>query len=217
MRFLKENSYDIVRLYINQIGMTIFSLVLYFSVTSLGDNPDSAALYVKLKIGISIFAILFFFALLYTAAWDWGANDKIRIDSGKIKKNSAVSLGVAHTAHPVIRPRKGVQHGATACRLFQRTAPIARHKAVAFAVKQKDRYGSTGDGIKRRAFKQRKSAKDPCGGTDKKKSRLWGQMHHTDHALDDVGRGGIGAVGNNAAHRRGERLAACHQHRGAAH
>ena len=87
MRFFKENSYDIVRLYINQVGMTIFSLVLYFSVTSLADNPDSAGLYIKLKIGISVFAMLFFFALLYTAAWDWGANDKIRIDSGKIKKN----------------------------------------------------------------------------------------------------------------------------------
>ena len=86
MRFLKENSYDIVRLYINQIGMTIFSLVLYFSVTSLGDNPDNADLYLKLKIGISVFAMLFFFALLYTAAWDWGANDQIRIESGKIKK-----------------------------------------------------------------------------------------------------------------------------------
>ena len=87
MRFLKENSYDIVRLYINQIGITIFSLVLYFSITSLADNPENSSLYLKVKIGISIFAILFFYALLYTAAWDWGANDKIRIDAGKIKKN----------------------------------------------------------------------------------------------------------------------------------
>ena len=99
MRFLKENSYDIVRLYINQIGMTIFSLVLYFSVTSLGDNPDSAGLYVKLKIGISVFAMLFFFALLYTAAWDWGANDKIRIDSGKVKKNTAKGALIATCAN----------------------------------------------------------------------------------------------------------------------
>lgn len=87
MRFLKENSYDIVRLYINQIGITIFSLVLYFSITSLSNNPDGGALYLKVKIGISIFAILFFYALLYTAAWDWGANDQIRIESGKMNKN----------------------------------------------------------------------------------------------------------------------------------
>ena len=87
MRFLKENSYDIIRLYINQIGITIFSLVLYFSITSLADNPDNSDMYLKVKVGISIFATIFFYALLYTAAWDWGANDKIRIDAGKIKKN----------------------------------------------------------------------------------------------------------------------------------
>ncbi len=99
MRFLKENSYDIVKLYINQVGMTIFSLVLYFSVTSLADNPDSAGLYTKLKIGISVFAMLFFFALLYTAAWDWGANDKIRIDAGKIKKNIGKGALIATLAN----------------------------------------------------------------------------------------------------------------------
>ena len=86
MRFLKENSYDVIRLYINQIGITIFSLVLYFSVTSLSENPDNASLYAKVKLGISVFAIIFYFALLYTASWDWGANDKIRIESGKITK-----------------------------------------------------------------------------------------------------------------------------------
>ena len=89
MRFLKDNSYDIVRLYINQIGITIFSLVLYFSITSLADNPENGNLYLKVKLGISIFAILFFFALLYTASWDWGANDKIRVDSGKIEKHTS--------------------------------------------------------------------------------------------------------------------------------
>jgi len=82
MKFLKENSYNIIRLYINQIGITIFSLVLYFSVLMLEDKDLS----LKLQVAISIFAMLFFFSLLYTAAWDWGANDKIRIDGGRMKK-----------------------------------------------------------------------------------------------------------------------------------
>ncbi len=83
MRFLKENSYDILRLYINQIGITIFSLVLYTSISSL-----DSSLSLKLKIAISIFSMLFFFALLYTVSWDWGANDKIRIDAGRVKKRA---------------------------------------------------------------------------------------------------------------------------------
>ena len=81
MKFFKENSYDILRLYINQIGITIFSLLLYFSVASIEDKT----LGLRLKIAISVFAILFYFALLYTAAWDWGAKDKIRIDAGRLE------------------------------------------------------------------------------------------------------------------------------------
>ena len=82
MGYLKNHIYDIIRLYINQIGITIFSLILYFSVTQIGN--DSLSL--KLQIGISVFAMLFFFALLYTLGWEWGANDIIRIEAGRQKK-----------------------------------------------------------------------------------------------------------------------------------
>lgn len=79
MRFLKENFQDILRLYINQIGITIFSLVLYFSVSSIKDE----VLNEQIKAAVSIFSILFFFVLIYTAAWDYGAKDKIRVDGGR--------------------------------------------------------------------------------------------------------------------------------------
>ena len=81
MKFLKENSYDILRLYINQIGITIFSLVLYFSAAMI----ENAEIALTLKVSISVFAILFYFSLLYTAAWDWGAKDKIRVDAGRLE------------------------------------------------------------------------------------------------------------------------------------
>ncbi len=95
MKFLKENSYDIVKLYINQIGIAIFSLLLYFSVGMLKD----ADVNLRLKIAISIFAMLFYFVLLYTAAWDMGAKDKIRIDAGKIKENKFKGLLMALAAN----------------------------------------------------------------------------------------------------------------------
>ena len=76
MKFLKENSYDIVRLFINQIGITIFALVLY---TAIGDGKDA------LKVALSIFATLFYFVLIYTASWEYGAKDKVRIDTGKMR------------------------------------------------------------------------------------------------------------------------------------
>ena len=79
MKFFKENSYDIVRLFINQMGITIFALVLYTAIGFI----DDATLNLRVKVVLSVFAILFYFALLYTATWDFGAKDKIRIDSGK--------------------------------------------------------------------------------------------------------------------------------------
>lgn len=82
MKFLNKHFYDIIRLYINQIGITIFSLILYFSVTKIGNDDLSF----KLQIGISVFAMLFFFALLYTLGWDLGANDIIRVESGRQEK-----------------------------------------------------------------------------------------------------------------------------------
>ena len=82
MKFFKENSYDIVRLLINQIGITIFSMILY---TAVGMVNLEASTKLGINIALSVFAILFYFALLYTVAWDWGAKDKIRIDSGRME------------------------------------------------------------------------------------------------------------------------------------
>lgn len=81
MRFLKDNSYNIIKLYINQLGISIFSLLLYSSVATMKNEKLS----LELTVGISVFAILFYFALIYTAAWDIGASDIIKIESGRMK------------------------------------------------------------------------------------------------------------------------------------
>ncbi len=82
MKFFKENSYDIVRLFINQVGITIFSLILY---TAVGMVDLESGTKLTINVLLSVFAILFYFALLYTVAWDWGAKDKIRIDGGRME------------------------------------------------------------------------------------------------------------------------------------
>ncbi|MBQ7315042.1 MAG: hypothetical protein IJW83_03460 [Clostridia bacterium] len=82
MKFFKENSYDIVKLYIQQIGISIFSLFLYFAVEAIPLAEESKT---GLAVGLSVFSMLFFYMLLYTAAWDMGAKDKIRIDGGRME------------------------------------------------------------------------------------------------------------------------------------
>lgn len=92
MRFFKENSYDIVRLYINQFGITIFSLMLYFSVSIVMDANWTLTLYLL----VSVFSTLFFFALIYFAAWEFGAKDRIRVDAGRMQysKYKGLYLGL---------------------------------------------------------------------------------------------------------------------------
>lgn len=76
MGIFKEHLYDIVRLYINQIGITIFSVFLY---TAIPTEDDS--LFDTLRIVVSVFAILFYLVLIHNVMWEIGAKDKIRIDS----------------------------------------------------------------------------------------------------------------------------------------
>lgn len=93
--FLKTNSYEITKLFINQIGITIFALVLYTAAGSIEDE----ALYSKISVLLSVFAVAFYYALLYTAAWDFGAKDKIKIDSGKMTSSPYTGLKMALIAN----------------------------------------------------------------------------------------------------------------------
>ena len=80
MKFFKENSYDIVKLLLNQIGIAIFSLAVY-----VAPSADEGSFFSKFAIYLSLLAIAFYFVLIYMTAWDFGIKDKMRIDSGKIK------------------------------------------------------------------------------------------------------------------------------------
>ena len=92
MKLLKENSYDIVRLYINQLGIMIFSMLLYTTVRSFSNELLSSTL----SIVVSIFSIIFYLVLIYYIVWEIGAKDKIRIDGGRAKrfKNKGLYMGL---------------------------------------------------------------------------------------------------------------------------
>ena len=79
MKIFKENSYDIVRLYVHQLGIMIFSMLLYTAVGSF----ENARLSTALSIFVSIFSVCFYLVLIYYVMWEIGAKDKIRIDGGR--------------------------------------------------------------------------------------------------------------------------------------
>ena len=70
LKFLKENSYCIFKMFLIQIGMTVFGLLLAMATVSSK----------SLLLAGGIFAILFYLYLLYSMVWEAGAKDKIRIE-----------------------------------------------------------------------------------------------------------------------------------------
>ena len=89
MDFFKNNSRLISKLFINQIGMTIFGTVL--TVTAYMAAKGKGAF----LLGVSLFAIVFYLALVYNVMWDAGARDTIRIDTGRMEKTPFYALRVA--------------------------------------------------------------------------------------------------------------------------
>ena len=92
MKIFKENSYDIVRLYVNQLGIMIFSMLLYTAVGSFENESLSSSL----SVFVSVFSTCFYLVLVYYAMWELGAKDKIRIDGGRMTpcKNKGLVMGL---------------------------------------------------------------------------------------------------------------------------
>lgn len=80
MSFLKKHFDEIVKLYINQFGVTIFSLFLYTAVGMVEDP----GVFLGLKITVSVISTIFYLFLTYNVIWEIGAKDKIRIDGGRM-------------------------------------------------------------------------------------------------------------------------------------
>ena len=77
MGFWKKHSYQVVRLFIIQIGITIFGLVLSFAVSSAFRKGDDQ---IPLLM-VSIFSVLFYLFLLYSVAWEMGGKDRLSLDA----------------------------------------------------------------------------------------------------------------------------------------
>jgi hypothetical protein len=94
MKFIKNNSYNIIRLMLNQFGMMIFGLVLSFATGSLESGMSD-----KLLLFVSIFATGFYMVLIYNIMWEQGAKDIIRIEAGRMQCDRYYGAKVALVAN----------------------------------------------------------------------------------------------------------------------
>ena len=87
MNFFKENSGFIWRIVILQIGIAIFSIAVNLAVNEAWGG--------QYLIWVSLFSILFYGYLLYTASWEQGSKDIVRMEAGRLEKSSLVGLKAA--------------------------------------------------------------------------------------------------------------------------
>lgn len=91
LKFLKEHSYDAVKLFVTQCAISIFGLVLTLACV-LAENDT-------LKIFCSVFAILFYLFLLYTSMWEKGSKDHIAVEYGRKAYQPLLGLKVSLLAN----------------------------------------------------------------------------------------------------------------------
>lgn len=84
--FWKEHSYHIVKLFVNQIGLSVFGLVLFTAAVATNNQ-------VFILIA-SIFSTLFYLALVYSMVWEIGAKDKIRLDAQRLVYDKYTGLKI---------------------------------------------------------------------------------------------------------------------------
>ncbi|MGM9643374.1 MAG: hypothetical protein ACI3XI_09215 [Eubacteriales bacterium] len=83
MEFIKKHSYSAVGLFVKQIAISIFGLVLAIACHQISET---------VKVVSSVCAIIFYLFLIYAAIWEVGSKDKFGIEYGKIKPQPLTGL-----------------------------------------------------------------------------------------------------------------------------
>ncbi len=87
---LKKYSYTAVSLFVKQIAISIFGLVLAIACAKIGET---------MQIVSSCAAIVFYLFLIYAAMWELGSKDKFGIDYGKFEGKPLTGLYIGLIAN----------------------------------------------------------------------------------------------------------------------
>ena len=91
--FLREHSYNAVKMFLNQFATAIFGFVLALA--------SSKAQNAVLRNVTSGFAILFYLFLLYTMTWEIGFRDKIPVEKGRKPYKPLTGLWISLLANSI--------------------------------------------------------------------------------------------------------------------
>ena len=83
MQFLKKHSYDVVRLFLNQVALAFFGLILFFATGMANDGEIGI-----ITLLVSVLSVLFYLYILYATLNEMGMKDAVRIEAGSLKKDT---------------------------------------------------------------------------------------------------------------------------------
>ena len=102
LTFLKERSYDIVKMFIYQIALSLFGMSLALATGSRSASADPASYQPSvLQIATGIFSIAFYLFLVCYFMWELGAKDASRIERGEKSYTRLTGLYMALAASTV--------------------------------------------------------------------------------------------------------------------
>ena len=87
--FIGEYGKIVSKILINHVAMTVFGIIVLISTSK-------SALLFHLS---GVVAILMYMFLLYMIMWELGAQDKVRVDAGRAKKDSLLGLKISLVAN----------------------------------------------------------------------------------------------------------------------
>lgn len=88
--FMKKYSYSSVKLFVSQMALSLFGLVLAIACAKIGKT---------MQVVTSVGAVVFYLFLIYTSIWEIGSKDKFGIEYGKFKSNPLIGLYIGLLAN----------------------------------------------------------------------------------------------------------------------
>jgi hypothetical protein len=87
---MKKYSYSSVKLFVSQMALSLFGLVLAIACAKIGKT---------MQVVTSIGAVVFYLFLIYTSIWEIGSKDKFGIEYGKFESNPLIGLYIGLLAN----------------------------------------------------------------------------------------------------------------------
>ena len=95
IKFIKENSYDIFKIFLSQIALAVFALIMTMWSANVSDT---------VFFYVGVFCVVFYVYLIYIIVRDYGVKDKPAIDAGRVKPNylKGLYMGICANALNIV-------------------------------------------------------------------------------------------------------------------